>query len=173
MVGWRKLTVWTFDVNNVVVLVDADACWLRVARLNLANDGEHEPRYDRLSTSAGGRGSCRGKQRSRSAARGDAGEIGNRAADTIGIMMCRDDRNVGRCVGNKLWLRGGKDDTSLHGGLLLADVHVEEKLELAGSCRRRAPIIIILFFNLITIFHIKIYGLHLKKIIEFHNSIFC
>ncbi len=133
------------DDGNVVVLVDADTCWLTAVRLNLAKDGEHEPRYDRFSTSAGGRGSCRGKHRSRRAARGDVGETGNQAAGAIGSIKRRAELGADRCGDNNVGLRGEAHDTSLHRALLLAVVHVEEKLEPVGSCRRRAPIIIILF----------------------------
>jgi hypothetical protein len=135
------------DDGNVVVLVDADTCWLVDVRLNLAKDGEHELRYDRFNISAGGRGSCRGKQRSRRGARGDdVGEMGTQAAGTIGKIKRWADLNVGLCDDddNNVGVRGDEDDTSLHRALLLADVH-EDKLEPAGSRRRRAPIIIILF----------------------------
>ncbi len=139
---------WIVDDGNVVVLVEAEICWLTVVRLNLAKDGEHEPRYERFNISAGGRGSCRGKQRSRRAARGDAViEIGTQAAGTTGSIKRRVDLSAGRCaVGdNSAGLIGAVDDASLHRALLLADVHDEEKLEPAGSRRRRAPIILILF----------------------------
>ncbi len=140
------MPAWIVDDGNVVVLVDADTCGLIVVRLNLAKDGEHEPRYDRFNTSAGGRGSCRGKQRSRRGARGDdVGETGSQEAGTIGSIKRRADLNIGLCGDNNVGLRGDGDDTSLHRALLLADVHVEDKLEPFGSRRRRAPIIIILF----------------------------
>ncbi len=140
------MVAWIVDDGNVVVLVDADTCWLVVVRLNLANDGEHEPRYDRFKTSAGGRGSWRGKQRSRRAARGDdVGETGDQAAGTNGSIKPRVDFNVGRCNDNNPGFWGDAVDASLHRVLVLADVHDEEKLEPFGSRRRRAPIIIILF----------------------------
>ncbi len=139
------MPAWIVD-GNVVVLVDADTCWVVDVRLNLAKDGEHELRYDRFNISAGGRGSWRGKQRSRRAARGDdVGETGNQAAGTIGSIKRRSDLNVGLCDDNNVGLRGDEDDTSLHRALLLADVHDEDKLEPVGSRRRRAPIILILF----------------------------
>lgn len=139
------MPVWIVDDGNVVVLVDVDTCWQAVVRLNLAKDGEHEPRYDRFNISAGGRGSCRGKQRSRRAARGDdVGETGTQADGTMGIIKRRADFNVGLCDGNNAGLTGGEDDASFHRVLLLAAVHGEE-IEPVRSRRRRAPIIIILF----------------------------
>ncbi len=95
----------------------------------MAKDGEHELRYDRFSTSAGGCGSCRGKQRSRRAVRGEVGETGNQAAGAIGSIPRRAVFNVGLCGDSKFGLIGDEDDASLHLLLLLADVHVEEKLE--------------------------------------------
>jgi hypothetical protein len=106
-------------------------------RLNLANEGEHEPRCDRLSISAGGRGSCRGKQRScKAAARGDAGQTGSQAAGAIGSISRRFDRNVGLIDDRMGGLFVDADELSLQRTLQqLPDVHVEEKLEPARSCR--------------------------------------
>lgn len=96
--------------------------------------------------SAGGRGSCRGRQSSRRAARGDnVGETGTQASGTIGSIRRREDLPGVRCEDNNPGFEEDGSETSLHRGLLLADVHVDEKLEPLGSRRRRAPIILILF----------------------------
>ncbi len=143
MVGWRKIFVLIAD-GSVVVLVEMDTFCPILARLNFAKDGEHELNDDRFNTSAGGRGSCRGKQKSRRAAWCEIWGLGDQAGGTKGIIKRRADFIIVRCGDNNVGLNGDPVDISLHRALLLTVVHVEQILELARSCRRRVPII---FFN--------------------------
>lgn len=93
--------------GSVVVLVEMETCWPMLVRLNLASDGEQELNGDRLSTSDGGRGSARGRQKSRSGeCCGRTCDVGDQAGGTRGIMKRRADLRTGRAgdinVGEKV-----------------------------------------------------------------------
>ena len=81
--------------GSVVVLVEMDTCCPTLVRLNFARDGDHELNGERFNISAGGRGSCRGWQKSRRVACGDVGETGDQAGGTRGIMKRRADLIIG------------------------------------------------------------------------------
>ena len=130
MFGWSTTLVLIVD-GSVVVLVEIDTCCPILVRLNLASDGEHELNDVRLRTSSGARGSCRGRQKSRSVAWGDVCEVGDHA-DLI--IVLGGESAAGLIV--------EAQERSLHRGLLV-DVHVEDKLEQVKSWRCRRPLIII------------------------------
>ena len=141
MFGWSTTLVLIVD-GSVVVLVEIDTCCPILVRLNLASDGEHELNDVRLRTSSGARGSCRGRQKSRSVAWGDVCEVGDHADGTKG--------RIKRCA-DLIIVLGGESAAGLiveaqerspHRGLLV-DVHVEDKLEQVKSWRCRRPLIII------------------------------
>lgn len=143
MVGWRWTLGWMADGSNVVVLVEMETCWPILVRLNLASDGEHARNDERFRTSAGGRGSGRGVQKSRNAALGGTWAIGDQAGGTNGIINRRADLRIGldgEMIGG---LKVDADEISLHRALTLPVVHDEQKLPLLRSCRRRVLIIIL------------------------------
>ncbi len=90
--------------GSVVVLVEIDTCCPRLVRLNLAKDGEHELNDERFNISSGGRGSWRGKQKSRRVAWGEIWEIGDQADGTKGTSKRRVDLMIGLCGDNNVGL---------------------------------------------------------------------
>lgn len=127
MVGWRKTSA-----GRVVVLVEIETCCPTLVRLNFANDGEQEPRGKRFRTFPAGRGSCRGRQKSRSVDGEVGGVMGDHAGGTMGKRKRRAKRRVAFNV--------ERAELSLQ-RLWLVAVHDELRLAWAGSWRRRAPII--------------------------------
>lgn len=128
------------------MLVEIDFRWLINDRLNLVNEGEHEQRSERFNTSAGGRGSWRGKHKSwRAADRGETCPTGSQAAGTIGKIKRVVVREVNLSdVETFVVVIDTVCDTSDQ--ILfepLIDVHVDEKLDVVRFVRSWESIMIL------------------------------